>query len=104
MRAHLTVVLACLLPAATTAWAEAPGLESPLLLESGGVPLDAGTYATPTVVDWNNDGRRDLLIGQHESEGKIRLYLNSGTDAAPAFSGWSYLQSMGTDIITPGGT
>lgn len=41
-------------------------------------------------MDWNNDGRKDLITG--ERDGYIRIYLNTGSDAAPAFSGFSYLQ------------
>jgi hypothetical protein len=34
------------------------------------------------VVDWNNDGKKDLLIG---SDSINAVYLNQGTDAAPSF-------------------
>jgi len=29
-------------------------------------------------VDWNNDGKKDLIVG--ESCGEIRIYQNVGTD------------------------
>jgi len=34
-------------------------------------------------VDWNSDGKKDLVIGIET--GLIRVYLNTGTDAAPVF-------------------
>jgi hypothetical protein len=49
--------------------------------------------AVPFVADWNNDGRKDLLVGQ--GDGTIRLFLNIGTDAAPAFDAGQFLQIAG---------
>jgi len=37
-------------------------------------------------VDWDHDGRKDLITG--ENNGHIRVYLNTGTDAAPVFNGY----------------
>jgi hypothetical protein len=47
-------------------------------------------------VDWDNDGRKDLITG--ERSGRIKIYLNTGTDAKPAFSGFSYLQLSGSNF------
>ena len=47
-------------------------------------------------MDWNNDGRKDLLIG--EGDGQVRIYLNTGTDAGPVFSGYSQLRVAGTNF------
>jgi hypothetical protein len=41
-------------------------------------------HLVPQVVDWNNDGKKDMLVGQF-SGGTINLYLNIGTDEAPVF-------------------
>ncbi len=55
-----------------------------------GVPLRVGNrvlrvagFSTPVVVDWNNDGRKDLLCG--DLLGRIHLFLNVGSDQAPRF-------------------
>jgi hypothetical protein len=45
----------------------------------------------PRVVYWDADDRKDLLIGQ--SNGKIKLFLNVGTDDDPTFDGGTFLQS-----------
>lgn len=64
-----------------------------------GLPLIPG--AMPVVADWNNDGRKDLLVGA--ADGTISLFLNQGSEAAPAFGAPSYLLanaapiSVGTD-------
>jgi len=69
-------------------------------------PLGAATtYAIPCVVDWNRDGRKDLLVG-YQSEGKIALYLNVGTDAQPLFTNSTIINlktSGGGDIKYPAG-
>jgi hypothetical protein len=53
--------------------------------------------AAPCIADWNGDGLKDLLIGE-QYYAKIRLYLNSGTNAAPVFTSFSYIKADGTHI------
>ena len=69
-------------------------------INSGLLPIcvDAG-QAAPEVADWNNDGRKDLLVGQF-MDGKIALFLNQGSSARPAFKGSTFIQSGGVDITT----
>ncbi|WP_221248986.1 FG-GAP-like repeat-containing protein [Desulfuromonas versatilis] len=45
------------------------------------LPLIPG--ASPFVADWDNDGRKDLLLGG--ADGSVTLFLNTGSEAAPAF-------------------
>jgi len=40
-------------------------------------------------VDWDEDGRKDLILG--ERDGYIRIYLNTNTDADPVFNGYDNL-------------
>jgi len=64
------------------------------------VPRDGGganIYTVPCVVDWNEDGKKDLLVGCFYN-GNIYLYLNSGTNNAPVFTTGSKLQADGADI------
>jgi hypothetical protein len=60
--------------------------------------LEGGIFAAPQVVDWDQDGKKDLLLGEfcgHTTEGryrgKIRFYSNTGTDANPEFGHFNYL-------------
>jgi len=66
-------------------------------LYAGGVLLNVGTYAIPCVTDWNGDGKKDLLVG-YQTDGMIRVYTNSGTDARPVFTSYYLLQAGGTNI------
>jgi len=70
------------------------------LLRANGAVLNVGSYAIPCVVDWNGDGRKDLLVG-YQTEGKIALFLNSRSDADPEFNGSINLQAAGSDIQHP---
>ncbi len=59
------------------------------LIQVGGVALDAGDYSTPWTNDWNQDGLIDLLVGA--SDGKVRLYINVGSNANPTFNTTGYV-------------
>jgi hypothetical protein len=45
---------------------------------------DLGSSTTPNLVDINNDGKLDLLIG--EGSGNINFFLNTGSSTVPAFT------------------
>jgi hypothetical protein len=65
-------------------------------IRDGFVDIDILYQAVPAVLDYNGDGNKDLLIGEHITAatdyGKVRVYLNTNTDDNPLFSGWSYAQ------------
>ncbi len=63
----------------------------------GDIQLSA--RATPSVVDWNDDGRKDLLVGG--LDGQIRVLLNEGTDAAPDFLDWIVVGDGSAPLIVP---
>ncbi|MHC4942983.1 MAG: hypothetical protein ACYTG7_08195 [Planctomycetota bacterium] len=79
--------------------ADEPEVLDSVLIYDGMVPLDLGQYSAPDVVDWNNDGRKDLVVGTFE-EGYIYLLLNEGTDLNPLFNGSSKILSGGVPITT----
>jgi DNA-binding beta-propeller fold protein YncE len=75
------------------------GGASPLVLDN--VVLEGlGVGAVPFVADWNNDGKKDLVIGF--SDGSLRLYLNEGSESAPSFGEGAYLQVAGTNLAVCG--
>ena len=59
-------------------------------------------HLVPCVADWNNDGKKDLLVGQF-SGGIIQVYLNRGTDVAPVFKNSNSLRAGGAEIRLPAG-
>ncbi len=84
---------------------QAPSFDGGAFLQVGPagtkVDVDIGIRATPTVVDWNSDGRKDLAIGAYD--GKVHIYLNEGTDTAPDFVSETFAQQNGADLIVYSG-
>ena len=84
---------------AVVAFAQTPVFDAPVAIEANGVPINVGTggNASPFLIDWNGDGKQDLLLGQY-MYGKVRFYENIGEDTAPVFGDSVFLQADGSDI------
>ena len=63
------------------------------------IDIDVGSRATVDVVDWDNDSRKDLIVGA--LDGRIRIYLNEGTDTAPDFRSVEFAQEYVGDLYVP---
>jgi hypothetical protein len=61
--------------------------------------IDVGDRATPCIVDWNNDGKEDLIVGA--LDGKIHIFINEGTDTAPDFRVGAFVQASGAPVTIP---
>ena len=79
----------------------APGAK----LQAGGAPIRvygeeregrAAGYARSEITDWNNDGKKDLLVA--DGRGWLFLYLNQGTDGAPVLAAGIRVQANGKPI------
>jgi hypothetical protein len=72
-------------------------------VKAGGIDVQVTGYSIPTLADWNSDGRPDLIVGEKfdASSGKVRVYLNTGTAAAPVYSTFFYVQAAGADLVVP---
>lgn len=97
-----TLVVLAVAGLAPLVFAAIPRFADPVLVEDNGVPIDVGYYAAPMMFDWNQDGRKDMVVGQFGS-GMIRFYPNVGEDSAPAFAGYEFLYASGGQIILPSG-
>lgn len=67
-------------------------------LVANGVTIDVGLNSAPHIIDWDEDGLLDMVIG-NDSDERIWLYLNSGTPSSYVFTTYSQLQVGGTPII-----
>ena len=97
--------LSCLLVLlATVALAQTPEFDIPVALEANGTPINVGTggNASPFMIDWNGDGKQDLVLGQY-LYGKVRYYENIGENFDPVFGDFVYLQADGADISVSSG-
>jgi len=70
-----------------------------IYIKDGASDLKSNNWAVPVVYDWDSDGKKDLLIGHNHTDqnridhGYVSFYKNIGTDAAPSFNGFTYLQT-----------
>lgn len=80
-----------------------PSFDGGTLLQVGElgskVNIDVGARATSTVVDWNSDGKKGLVIGAYD--GLIHLFINEGTDTEPNFIVQTYAQQDGSNLDVP---
>ena len=83
-------------PGMVMLYADAPGLHTGAYILDGIVPLKVYGQAVPTVIDWNNDGKKDLVVG--ENLGYVWLYINQGTQTDPVFDGGTLIESGGVPI------
>ncbi|MFH1501694.1 MAG: hypothetical protein ABIG03_01475 [Candidatus Eisenbacteria bacterium] len=78
-------------------------LDAEQTVQSDALDIDVPGYSVPSTADWNSDGLLDLIVGEGAATGKVRIYLNVGTSSSPLFSGFTYAQSMSSDLTVAGG-
>jgi len=61
------------------------------------VDINTGSRPTPSVTDWNNDGKKDIIMGNYD--GKVYIFINEGTDTEPDFR-QEMLARVGTEVLT----
>ena len=70
-----------------------------LVFEADGNPVDAGMLLAPKVVDWDGDGRKDLLAGTERN--RILFYRNTGTNRDRRLQYQGVLQLDGQPLQVP---
>jgi len=84
----------------------APQLTNPFVVMGETMPVQTEKHGlcAPLLYDWNNDGKRDLLVGEFETTSRehysddgstVRVYLNVGSDEEPKFTDeWEYARDQ----------
>jgi hypothetical protein len=67
---------------------------------SDGRPVNVGRASSVSVVDWNGDGKLDLVIGLQD--GAVCFVPNTGTKEKPAFGLPVPLKAQGKSIVAQG--
>lgn len=74
-----------------------PRFASPLRLQDlSGTFLAVESYAIPCVIDWDDNGTKDILLGS--GNGRLALYRNEGSDADPIFSAPVTVEAGGVEV------
>jgi hypothetical protein len=73
-----------------------PKFAPPRYFEQVDPLLKSGALSRPVAIDWNGDGKLDLLAGN--SAGYIQFFENVGSNAEPVFEDRGYLQAGGKTI------
>ena len=96
------LVLATLVPSSLLA---VPVLGPEEMVLSGGAVIQVTGYSVPSFVCWDGDAKMDLVVGEGSGSftAKIRIYRNTGSAGAPLFDGSIFAQSLGEDLVCPGG-
>lgn len=82
----------------TTQGALVPVFEPGYALTWDGGTIHTDNYgAVPNAVDWNDDGKKDLLVGTFYN-GNVYYYQNRGTNAAPLFLDREMVEADGVAI------
>ena len=98
MKQLFYATLICLVIPLLCCAAEVPQFHKGVKIQSEGKDINVSIgHLVPCVMDWNADGKKDLITGQF-SGGKICLYLNEGTNDKPVFKGCTEMQAGGKPI------
>lgn len=73
-----------------------PQLTAKGFIKANNNDINVINRAAPVVVDWNNDGKKDLVVG--DDAGYVRLYLNSGANNDPKLTTFTYLRINNVNI------
>ncbi|NLF31715.1 MAG: PEP-CTERM sorting domain-containing protein [Planctomycetes bacterium] len=99
----ISMLVGILVPA-LSASAALPDYAAGVILSTGSGPIDVPGYSVPSLADWDRDGLLDLVVGEGSgtASGKVRVYRNIGTAAAPAYGDYFYAQANGADLALGG--
>lgn len=71
----------------------------PRFLDEMKTQISVSGYSTPSVADWNSDGKFDIICGAQD--GKVYIFINEGNDKNPIFSKSRTLQVNNEELRLP---
>jgi len=92
----IMAILALIFLSFSSLYAHSPAFAKKAYIMAGGRKLDVREDAAPRLVDWNEDGKKDLILGNYD--GYVLLYLNSGTNEDPVFTTMDTVKAKGFPI------
>ncbi len=99
------VVLSVCLSISATCLADVSDDFAPVqMVQASGFDIDVPGYSVPSYVDWNEDGLKDLIVGEGSGSTTpgVRVYLNDGSAQAPSFSDYFMAQADGANLTAVG--
>ena len=75
-----------------------------IMRDSSGIMVDikVNEHSFPFVDDWDEDGKKDLVLGEFEGQpfdsGSVRVYLNNNTNTEPGFKSHTMIRAGGSPI------
>ncbi len=78
-----------------------PIYESPRHVLQESADLYDGSLVVPNCVDWNGDGKIDIVAGN--AAGQLLFFENQGTNQHPSFLPATYLEAGGEKVLVRGG-
>ena len=70
-----------------------------MIFDAEGMPIDSGTTSAPCIVDWDGDGKKDLLIGTNWN--RVLFFKNIGTNRERRFVYKGFLMADGKPLELP---
>lgn len=73
-------------------------MENPILIKVGDKCLNCTPpYAAPCIIDFDNDGLQDLIVGTWK--GEFRFYKNIGSKTKPVYKDYTMIQANGKNAV-----
>ena len=96
------IVIACLLVSLSIG--QVPQFGPEIVIQDGNSPMQPVKYPSPTMVDWDGDGKKDMIVGVMDSKvgglaARVQTYLNTGENNDPKFDGFDWVRTASGSIL-----
>jgi len=96
------IVIACLLVSISIA--QTPQFGPEIVIQDGNSAMQPIKYPSPTWVDWDEDGKKDMIVGVMDSKvgnlaARVQIYLNKGENNDPKFDGFDWVKTASGAIL-----